>query len=180
VKGGKAQSFSEIVKIAKEQGYTEPHPADDLSGSDVARKLCILSRLVPTLPALEKGFESVPTETLIPSELANIATGAEFVERLPEFDEHFEAMRKEAEDAGQVLRYVGVIDAKKGKVKCGLERYAFDHPFASSLSGSDNIISFHTARYAKRPLIVQGAGAGADVTAMGVVADCIRVAERLL
>jgi homoserine dehydrogenase len=158
----------------------EPHPADDLSGSDVARKLCILSRLVPGLSELEKGFESVPTETLIPEELANIATGAEFVERLPAFDAHYEKMRKEAEDAGQVLRYVGVIDAKNEKVKCGLERYAFDHPFASSLSGSDNIISFHSDRYAKRPLIVQGSGAGAEVTAMGVVADCLRVAERLL
>lgn len=78
-----------------------------------------------------------------------------------------------------MLRYVGVIDAKSGKVKCGLEKYAFDHPFASSLAGSDNIISFTTARYPKRPLIVQGAGAGAEVTAMGVVADCLRVAERL-
>lgn len=129
---------------------------------------------------LEKGYESVPTETLIPAELANIATGDEFVAKLPDFDAHYEQMRKEAEDKGQVLRYVGVIDAKLGKVKCGLERYSFDHPFASSLSGSDNIISFHTARYNKRPLIVQGAGAGADVTAMGVVADCLKVAERLL
>merc|ERR1711939_1251393 len=160
VKGGKVQSFSEIVKVAKEQGYTEPHPADDLSGSDVARKLCILSRLIPTVAALEKGDE--------------------FVAKLPDFDAHYEKMRKEAEEQGQVLRYVGVIDVKGGKVKCGLERYSFDHPFASSLSGSDNIISFHTARYNQRPLIVQGAGAGADVTAMGVVADCLKVAERLL
>jgi homoserine dehydrogenase len=112
---------------------------------------------------------------LIPGELSNIATGEEFVKRLPEFDAHFEKMRKEA----QVLRYVGVIDAKGGKVKCGLERYSFDHPFASSLGGSDNIISFHTTRYSKRPLIVQGAGAGAEVTAMGVVADAIKIAERL-
>merc|ERR1711939_609447 len=117
VKGGKVQSFSEIVKVAKEQGYTEPHPADDLSGSDVARKLCILSRLIPTVAALEKGYESVPTETLIPSELANIATGDEFVAKLPDFDAHYEKMRKEAEEQGQVLRYVGVIDVKGGKVK---------------------------------------------------------------
>jgi homoserine dehydrogenase len=134
---------------------------------------------VPSLPALEKGFESVPTQTLIPQELANIATGDEFVHRLPEFDAHYETMRKEAFEAGQVLRYVGVIDAKKSTVRCGLEKYPFSHPFASSLGGSDNIISFISARYHKRPLIVQGSGAGADVTAMGVVADCIRVAERL-
>ena len=121
----------------------------------------------------------MPTETLIPSELANIASGDEFVARLPEFDAQFEKLRKEAADAGQVLRYVGVIDAKKGIVKCALERYPFSHPFASSLGGSDNIISYTTARYSKRPLIVQGSGAGADVTAMGVVADCLRVAERL-
>ncbi|BGP15901.1 hypothetical protein JCM10213_003670 [Rhodosporidiobolus nylandii] len=177
--------FSEIVKIAKENGYTEPHPADDLSGSDVARKLTILSRLLSinasslaALPDLPEGYASLNTETLIPSPLANIASGEEFVQKLPEHDAEFDKLRAEAEKEGKVLRYVGVIDRASGVVKCGLEKYPAAHPFASALSGSDNIVAFHTQRYAQRPLIVQGAGAGADVTAMGVVADAIKVAER--
>lgn len=165
--------------------HQEPHPADDLSGSDVARKLTILSRLIsaspsslPALPAFPKGYASLDTQTLIPDALSNVASGDEFVQRLPDFDGEFDKMRSEAAKHGQVLRYVGVIDRETGVVKCGLERYPSSHPFASSLSGSDNIIAFHTARYSQRPLIVQGSGAGADVTAMGVVADAIKVAER--
>ncbi|KAL8292449.1 hypothetical protein RQP46_001061 [Phenoliferia psychrophenolica] len=183
--GGNGPKFSEIVKIAKASGYTEPHPADDLSGSDVARKLTILSRLLsaspsalPSLPSLPEGYASLSTETLIPAALASISSGDEFVAKLPEHDAEFDQLNAEAEKAGEVLRYVGVIDRQTGTVKCGLQRYASAHPFASSLSGSDNIIAFHTHRYSTRPLIVQGAGAGADVTAMGVVADAIKVAER--
>ncbi|GAA6022577.1 hypothetical protein JCM10207_006592 [Rhodosporidiobolus poonsookiae] len=183
--GSAGPKFSEIVKIAKENGYTEPHPADDLSGSDVARKLTILSRLLSVnpsslaaLPDLPEGYASLSTETLIPSALANISSGEEFVAKLPEHDADFDNLRAEAEKEGKVLRYVGVIDRAAGVVKCGLEKYPAAHPFASALSGSDNIVAFHTQRYSQRPLIVQGAGAGADVTAMGVVADAIKVAER--
>ncbi|BGP39869.1 Homoserine dehydrogenase [Rhodotorula kratochvilovae] len=183
---GPPPKFSEVVKVAKEHGYTEPHPADDLSGSDVARKLTILSRLLSinpsslaALPSLPEGYASLDTETLIPSALASVASGDEFVQRLPDHDAEFEKMRADAEKEGKVLRYVGVIDRAAGVVKCGLEAYPTSHPFASALGGSDNIVAFHTARYAQRPLIVQGAGAGADVTAMGVVADAIKVAERM-
>ncbi|ORY92709.1 homoserine dehydrogenase-domain-containing protein [Leucosporidium creatinivorum] len=183
--GAAGPKFSEIVKIAKENGYTEPHPADDLSGSDVARKLTILSRIIsanpsslPALPAFPEGYASLSTETLIPSALANVASGDEFVTKLADHDAEFDKLRADAEKEDKVLRYVGVIDRKAGLVKCALEKYPSTHPFASSLSGSDNIIAFHTARYSQRPLIVQGAGAGADVTAMGVVADVIKVAER--
>ncbi|GAA5848096.1 hypothetical protein JCM9279_007452 [Rhodotorula babjevae] len=183
---GPAPKFSDVVKVAKENGYTEPHPADDLSGSDVARKLTILSRLLSinpsslaALPSLPEGYASLDTETLIPAALADCKTGDEFVRRLPDHDAEFEQLRAEAEKEGTVLRYVGVIDREAGVVKCGLEKYPVSHPFASALSGSDNIVAFHTARYSQRPLIVQGAGAGADVTAMGVVADAIKVAERV-
>ncbi|TKA54285.1 hypothetical protein B0A53_03377 [Rhodotorula sp. CCFEE 5036] len=182
---GPGPKFSEIVKVAKENGYTEPHPADDLSGSDVARKLTILSRLVsinpsslPALPDLPEGYASLSTQTLIPSALSDIAAGEEFVAKLPEHDAEFDQLRSDAEKEGKVLRYVGLIDRETGTVKCGLESYPASHPFASALSGSDNIVAFHTKRYSQRPLIVQGAGAGADVTAMGVVADAIKVAER--
>lgn len=176
--GGGAK-FSEIVKVAKENGYTEPHPGDDLSGSDVARKLAILSRLVPSLAnSLPEGYLSVPTHSLTPAPLADVSSGDEYVQRLPEFDGDYDSLNSAARAEGSVLRYVGVIDVQNKQIKASLEKYPATHPFASSLSGSDNIVAFHTKRYAARPLLVQGAGAGADVTAMGVVADLIRVAER--
>jgi homoserine dehydrogenase len=145
--GGKGPKFSEIVKIAKANGYTvsssaarperamadasvqEPHPADDLSGSDVARKLTILSRLIsiapsslPALPSLPEGYASLNTNTLIPAALANITNGDEFVEKLQEHDAEFDALLQDAEKDGMVLRYVGVIDKVNGIVKCALEK----------------------------------------------------------
>ncbi|THV01899.1 aspartate kinase homoserine dehydrogenase [Dendrothele bispora CBS 962.96] len=176
-------SFSSVVSIAREKGYTEPHPADDLNGFDVARKLTILSRTIslnpasssPTsLPSLQS-FASVQTTSLIPKPLEGIPAGDEFLARLPEFDAEFDKMRKEASAEGKVLRFVGVVDPVNGQVKAGLEKYPVDHPFATSLGGSDNIIMFHTERYSPRPLIVQGAGAGAAVTAMGVLGDLLKL-----
>lgn len=131
-------SFSSVVRIAREKGYTvssilivyqlpnpqqEPHPADDLNGFDVARKLTILSRIIASssLPPL-KSFLTVQTTSLIPAALENIPTGDEFVSRLPEFDAHFDAIRKDASKQAQVLRYVGVIDPANGVVKAGLEK----------------------------------------------------------
>jgi len=176
------KSFSSVVKIAKEQGYTEPHPADDLSGFDVARKLTILSRLIPDLTnALTNGYESVSITSLIPEGLKNTVwnmNGDEFVKRLEEFDNEFEGLRSKAAERGMVLRYVGVIDVKNKLIKAALEPYPATHPFATSLSGSDNIIAFHTERYRPRPLIVQGAGAGADVTAMGVLGDLFKILQQ--
>ncbi|KAJ7214739.1 homoserine dehydrogenase-domain-containing protein [Mycena haematopus] len=173
-------AFSSVVKIAREKGYTEPHPADDLNGFDVARKLTILSRIIShsgsstNLPQLQS-FASVETASLIPPALENIPTGDEFIARLPEFDDHFAKMRADASAEGKVLRFVGVVDVVNGKVKAGLEKYPTTHPFATSLGGSDNIIMFHTERYGARPLIVQGAGAGAAVTAMGVLGDLLKL-----
>ncbi|KAH8827412.1 homoserine dehydrogenase-domain-containing protein [Flagelloscypha sp. PMI_526] len=171
-------SFSEVVKIAKQEGYTEPHPADDLNGFDVARKLAILSRFATSSPStgvvLQEGFKSVNTRSLIPPELEGVADASEFMSRLPEFDASFDKLRKEASNEGKILRYVGVVDLQKNEVKASLESYPTSHPLAT-LQGSDNIILFHTERYGARPLIVQGAGAGADVTAMGVLADLLRL-----
>jgi homoserine dehydrogenase len=164
---GSDVAFSEVVKIAKDKGYTEPDPRDDLSGTDVARKLTILSRLIPTAPKLPEGAGSVPTQSLVPPVLSNAASKEDYLARLPEGDEYFATLRAEAAKEGKVVRYVGVIDLKEGKVECKLGKYDKDHAFATALKGSDNIISFTTKRYSPRPLIVQGAGAGADVTAMG-------------
>ncbi|KAH7098378.1 aspartate kinase homoserine dehydrogenase [Auriculariales sp. MPI-PUGE-AT-0066] len=171
-------TFSSIVREAREKGYTEPHPADDLSGADVARKLTILSRLVPQLAeALPEGYRSVSITSLVPKELEGVATGDEFVQKLPQFDSYFAKLRDEAERENAVLRYVGVVDVEKKQIRAALEKYPKTHPFATALGGSDNILAFHTSRYAARPLLVQGAGAGADVTAMGVLADVLKIAR---
>ncbi|KAI0064263.1 aspartate kinase homoserine dehydrogenase [Artomyces pyxidatus] len=169
-------TFSSVVKIAREKGYTEPHPADDLNGADVARKLTILSRCIPSLrTSLPSGYKSVQTTSLVPAELESASTGDAFIARLPEFDGHYDKIRADAAQEGQVLRYVGVIDVASKLIKADLEKYPVSHPFATSLGGSDNIIMFHTQRYGARPLIVQGAGAGAAVTAMGVLSDLLKL-----
>ncbi|KAL1407352.1 Homoserine dehydrogenase [Vanrija albida] len=178
VEGGDVK-FSDVVKVAKDKGYTEPDPRDDLSGTDVARKLTILSRLIPTAPELPKGFASVPTQSLVPPVLENASTKEEYLERLAEGDDYFANLREEARKEGKVVRYVGVIDLVNNKVECKLGKYDFDHAFATALKGSDNIISFHTKRYSPRPLIIQGAGAGADVTAMGCTSDLLKIYERV-
>lgn len=176
---GPTQKWSEVVAQAKELGYTEPDPRDDLNGMDVARKLTILARIAGVEV---ENSDSFPIESLIPVELSQLAAGnegtTEFMRRLPEFDEKMESTKKAAEAEGKVVRYVGSIDVASKKVKVGLE--LFDKASAiAGLKGSDNIINFYTERYGKSPLVIQGAGAGAAVTAMGVSADLIKVAERL-
>jgi len=172
---GSGGKWSAEVKKAKELGYTEPDPRDDLNGLDVARKLTILARLA----GLEiESPTSFPVQSLIPKELENVASGDEFLQKLPEFDSQMEETKVAAEKEGKVVRFVGSIDMVKKEVKVGLEKFGRSHPIAA-LKGSDNIISFYTKRYGANPLIIQGAGAGGDVTAMGVTGDLIKVLERL-
>ncbi|KAF4781301.1 homoserine dehydrogenase [Colletotrichum scovillei] len=166
--GGK---WSAEVAKAKELGYTEPDPRDDLNGLDVARKLTILARLAG-LPV--ESPTSFPVQSLIPKELESCSSGDEFLQKLPEFDSQMEETKAAAEKQGKVVRFVGSIDVASKQVKVGLEQFDASHPIAA-LKGSDNIISFYTERYGSNPLIVQGAGAGGDVTAMGVTADLIKV-----
>jgi homoserine dehydrogenase len=170
--GGK---WSAEVTKAKELGYTEPDPRDDLNGLDVARKLTILARLVGLKIESPNSF---PVQSLIPKELESAASGDEFLQRLPEFDAQMEETKAAAEKEGKVVRFVGSIDVAKKEVKVGLEKFDRSHPIAA-LKGSDNIISFYTARYGANPLIIQGAGAGGEVTAMGVTGDLLKVLERL-
>ncbi|KAH7359121.1 homoserine dehydrogenase-domain-containing protein [Plectosphaerella cucumerina] len=170
--GGK---WSAEVKQAKELGYTEPDPRDDLNGLDVARKLTILARLAG-LPV--ESPTSFPVQSLIPKALESCTSGDEFLEKLPEFDSEMEETRAAAEKEGKVIRFVGSIDVASKQVKVGLEKFDRSHPIAG-LKGSDNIISFYTERYGSNPLIVQGAGAGGDVTAMGVTADLLKVLARI-
>jgi homoserine dehydrogenase len=173
--GGSDLKFSDIVNVAKQNGYTEPDPREDLNGLDVARKVTILSRLSGYLV---EGPSSFPVDSLIPKELESIESAADFMAKLPDFDEHFDRLRKEAYSEKKVLRYVGKVDLTgSGSVKVGIEKYDFSHPFAN-LPETDNVISFKTERYPSN-LIVQGSGAGGAVTAAGVFADIIKVTERV-
>ncbi|KAI9717282.1 MAG: hypothetical protein M1812_004809 [Candelaria pacifica] len=173
--GGGGGKFSEEVRKAKELGYTEPDPRDDLNGLDVARKLTILARL-SGLPISSPA--SFPVQSLIPKQLESASSGDEFMSKLGDYDADMEKIKKEAESEGKVVRFVGSIDVPKNEVKVGLEKFDPSHPIAA-LKGSDNIIGFHTRRYRESPLVIQGAGAGGELTAMGVTGDLIKVLNRL-
>ncbi|KAI7241861.1 homoserine dehydrogenase-like protein, partial [Hortaea werneckii] len=173
--GGPGGKFSAEVTKAKELGFTEPDPRDDLNGLDVARKLTILARLAG-LPV--ESPTSFPVESLIPKELETCTSGDEFLQKLPQFDNQMEDLKLSAAKEGKVVRFVGSIDVPQQKVRVGLEKFEASHPIAA-LKGSDNIINFYTKRYGSNPLIVQGAGAGGEVTAMGVTGDLLKVIRLL-
>lgn len=168
------RSFSEVVAEAKQAGYTEPDPRDDLSGTDVARKVIILAREC----GLKLELADIPVQSLVPKPLRDSASAEEFMQELPKYDDEIAKKREDAEAAGDVLRYVGVVDAVKAEGCVELRRYKQQHPFAQ-LSGSDNIIAFTTMRYKEQPLIVRGPGAGAQVTAGGIFSDILRLASYL-
>lgn len=164
--------FSTIVREARERGFTEPDPREDLSGMDVARKVVILAREM----GLRCDLDEVEVASLVPEELRE-GEVEEFLDRLDRLDapilERFEAARAR----GEVLRYVGVIEPGKA-LRVRLRAYPADHAFAR-IRMTDNIVQFCTRRYHDNPLVVQGPGAGPDVTAAGVFADLLRLASYL-
>jgi aspartokinase/homoserine dehydrogenase 1 len=161
--------FSTLVGEARGMGYTEPDPRDDLSGTDVARKLVILAREA----GRELALDDVVVESLVPESLRQGSVD-EFMERLPEVDVAFAQRLAAARAAGKVLRYVARLDGD-GHASVGLVELPGTHAFAH-LRLTDNIVQFTTRRYCDNPLIVQGPGAGPEVTAAGVFADLLRVA----
>ncbi len=163
------EPFSSIVRAAKQKGYTEPDPRDDLSGTDVARKLIILGREI----GLKLELADVLVESLVPPELAG-GTADEFLERLPKFDALMAKRLAQASAEGHVLRYVGRLDVAKGTATVGLVKLGQRHPFAN-IALTDNVVRFETRRYCDNPLIVQGPGAGPQVTAGGVFGDLLRL-----
>mmetsp|Transcript_23921 Transcript_23921/g.74812 ORF Transcript_23921/g.74812 Transcript_23921/m.74812 type:complete len:938 (-) Transcript_23921:174-2987(-) len=167
-------NFSDIVKQAKELGFTEPDPRDDLSGTDVARKVVTLAREAGLMLELE----DVPVESLVPEPLRDTASVEEYMSRLPDFDGEMSEKMAEAEANGEVLRFVGTVDVASNESSVALKAFPKTHPFAT-LQGADNIISFTTRRYADQPLIVRGPGAGAEVTAQGVFGDILMLAAYL-
>jgi aspartokinase/homoserine dehydrogenase 1 len=168
-----SESFSAIVRAAKAKGYTEPDPRDDLSGIDFARKLIILGREM----GLKLELGDVQLEGLVPPALVSCGP-EEFLDRLPEFDAPMAERLRSARSRNRVLRYVGSLDAATGKASVGLVELERSHTFAN-INLTDNVVRFLTRRYNENPLVVQGPGAGPEVTAGGIFADLLRVCAYL-
>jgi aspartokinase/homoserine dehydrogenase 1 len=161
-----SKTFSEVVAQAQKEGYTEPDPRLDLSGTDVARKILILAR--------EAGyplqFEDIENISFLPEECMQ-GSVEDFYDKLTQYEEHFKSLLNRAQSNGKILKYTA--EFKDGKAKVGLQHVASDSDLFH-LYGKDNIVIFRTLRYSEQPLVVKGAGAGAEVTASGVFADIIR------
>jgi aspartokinase/homoserine dehydrogenase 1 len=162
--------FSDLVMEAKELGYTEPDPRDDLSGSDVRRKIIILTREAGI--AIEP--EDVALDPILPKSCIEAKGIDAFFEALRNENDHFNGLIEKAKQEGKVLRFIA--STQNGKAKISLQAVGQDSPFYS-LQMSDNMIVFTTKRYNKRPLIVRGPGAGAEVTAGGVFSDIIAIGK---
>lgn len=160
--------FSELLREACALGYTEPDPRADLSGEDVARKLLILARNAGQ--PLQRA--QVTVENLVPAALRDVDRET-FLARLPELDAPLAARHAAAAARGRVLRYLARFDAA-GAARVGLVEVAPGHP-AAHLAEADNLFAFTTARYRSRPLVIQGAGAGPEVTAQALLADVLSV-----
>ncbi len=164
--------FSALVRDAHRMGFTEPDPREDLSGQDVARKLLILGRQI----GLQMDLDEVAVDSLVPKPLSRGKYSGAFLTALARYDGEMLDRMKRAAARGKVLRYVGTLN--RGKASAGLKEFPGAHPIASA-KGSDNVIAFTTKRYSRTPLVVQGPGAGADVTAMGVFSDILKLLHYL-
>ncbi|MBT3992446.1 MAG: bifunctional aspartate kinase/homoserine dehydrogenase I [Gammaproteobacteria bacterium] len=164
--------FSKMVADARDKGFTEPDPRDDLSGMDVARKLVILAREMN----LTIDISDVSVESLVPEELRDISVN-DYLNQLSEYDEAMNLKLTKARQDQKVLRYVARLNSS-GKASVKLESVSTDHPFAE-LKGSENIIKYMTERYSNYPLVHKGPGAGTEVTAAGIFSDLLMVIQHI-
>lgn len=168
--------FSAIVQETIDKGFTEPDPREDFSGNDVARKLLILARELD----LQNEFEDVSVQNLIPEAYRDISV-PEFLKQLHVLDDEFQKI-KENQKLGHVLRYVGDLSGDLSKDKGNLEVKLVSIPGDSTLGqikGSDAIFEIFTESYGEQPIVIQGAGAGAQVTARGVFGDILRLSKHI-
>lgn len=160
--------FSAIVRKAQQMGYTEPDPRDDLNGMDFARKLLILAR--------EAGYplemEEIEVDSILPEDCLNASSIPDFYLKLASHDDYFGRMRIQANSGGYRILYIGTLE--NGKASIRLQSVSPLHPFYF-LSGNDNIVSFTTKYYSNNPLVIEGPGAGPDVTAAKVLQGIVRV-----
>ncbi len=167
-----SRPFSDLVREAQSLGYTEPDPRDDLSGLDVARKLVILAREA----GLPLSVEDVDVESLVPPSLRDVDR-AEFLARLEELDAPIQARLAQARERGHRLRHLARLD-RDGRASVGVVALPPEHACCHTRL-TDNLVQFRTARYADNPLVVQGPGAGPEVTAAGVFGDVLDIARSL-
>lgn len=161
--------FSEVLLEAKEKGYTEPDPREDLCGLDVARKLVILSREI----GLKVNLDQVKIQNLIPSFLQKEVDYESFIAKKNELDEYYLSIQKSLAK-GKVLRYVGDLDVSKEELKVSLVEVD-ERSSLGNIKGADSIFEVYTSAYGNQPVVIQGAGAGGAVTARGVYSDLIRM-----
>jgi len=167
--------FSEVLKEAIDNGYTEPDPREDLCGNDVGRKLLILARELD----LQNEFEEINIQNLIPEHLRE-GNASEFLTKLREFDPIYAKM-KETQEPNHVLRYIGELSGDLQNDKGNLEVKLVSVPSDTALGGlkgSDSFFEIYTESYGDRPIVIQGAGAGSAVTARGVFGDILRLSEK--
>lgn len=162
--------YAEVVKIAQKEGYTEPDPREDLSGMDVKRKILILVRE----SGIKMELDEVKVDSFVPDDCMNARSVDAFYDKLKEQEVYFKQAYDKANAAGNKLKVVASY--KKGIASVSLKEIEPSHPFYH-LDGKDNIVLFYTARYREQPLVIKGAGAGAEVTASGIFADIMKIAK---